>query len=77
VLRDQDAWPSSLVALAREILSISPSAWPRRFDDAAGRCGSGFSVANLAASTPIPPPLRILVMLGRESDKPMCQEWVD
>ena len=60
-----------------------PSAWHRRCDDAAGRCGSGFSVANLAASILIPPPSRNpchawpgeqprCAMAGRIEEWPIC-----
>jgi hypothetical protein len=63
-----------------------PSAWPRRCNDAAGRCGSGFSVANLAASILIPGRQKSLSCLagraysgttGRIEEWPICRILYD
>src|SRR5262249_39913610 len=67
----------ALGGLGPENLIHVPSAWHRRCDDAAGRCGSGFSVANLAASILIPPAVQksLPCLAGRAT--PLCHGWPD
>jgi hypothetical protein len=55
----QGAGPSCLAACLRQPLPIVPSAWPRKIDDAEGRCGAGLvGLQNPIRVDTDPPPCR-------------------
>jgi hypothetical protein len=71
VLPRQGTWPSRLVALGRQPLSIVPSAWPRRLTTRKAGAEPALSgCRTLSASIPIPRRTEILAVLRRESDDP-------